>query len=43
VLRFATRTKGSGSLGRPRYLAIALWQGGHLAREAKAVVPSAWQ
>ena len=42
VLRFATRTKGGGSLGRPRYLAIAEWAGGRLIREAKATVPSAW-
>lgn len=40
--RFAKRTKGGGSLGRPRYLAIGLWQGGRVVREAKAVVPSAW-
>jgi len=33
--------KGLGSLGRQRYLALADWQGGHLAREAKSVVPSA--
>src|SRR5262249_20059222 len=41
-VRFATRTAGGGSLGRPRYVAIADWHGGHLVREAKAVVPSAW-
>lgn len=34
--------KGGGSLGRPRYLAIAYWRGGQVLREAKAVVPSAW-
>lgn len=42
VLRYATRTKGGGSLGRPRYLVIATWQGGRVLREAKALVPSAW-
>ena len=42
IQRFATRRSGGGSLGRPRYLAIALWQGGRIVREAKAVVPSAW-
>jgi hypothetical protein len=40
--RFATRRKGGGALGRPRYLAIAIWQGGTVVREAKAWVPSAW-
>jgi hypothetical protein len=34
--------KGGGSLGRPRYIAIAFWRGGHVLREAKALVPSAW-
>ena len=33
--------KGLGSLGRRRFLAIVHWNGGLLAREAKAVVPSA--
>ena len=33
--------KGLGSLGRRRYLAIAKWQGGFVAREAKDVVASA--
>lgn len=41
--RFATRRKGGGSLGRPRYLALAEWQGGGVVREAKAMVPSAWE
>jgi hypothetical protein len=39
---YATRTKGGGSLGRPRYVAIAKWQGGFVVREAKALVPSGW-
>lgn len=42
MVRFARRTKGGGSLGRPRYLAIASWRGGRVVREAKALVPSAW-
>lgn len=35
------RRAGIGSLGRPRFVAIALHGGGHIARELKAVVPSA--
>jgi hypothetical protein len=31
-----------GSRGRPRTVAIADWQGGRIAREAKALAPSAW-
>src|SRR5258708_2634148 len=31
-----------GSLGRPRYVAVAFWRGGQILREAKALVPSAW-
>ena len=42
LLRFAKARKGGGSLGRPRYMAIAHWRGGHVLREAKALVPSAW-
>jgi len=42
VLRFATRRKGGGSLGRPRHLVIASWNSGRVVREAKAHVPSAW-
>ncbi|WP_314958022.1 DUF2252 family protein [Bradyrhizobium cosmicum] len=40
--RFTSRRKGGGSLGRPRYVAIATWDGGQIVREAKALVPSAW-
>ncbi len=40
--RFAACRKGGGSLGRPRYVATARWRGGHVVREAKALVPSAW-
>ena len=41
--RFATHAKGGGSLGRPRYFALADWRGGRVLREAKALVPSAWE
>ena len=34
--------KGVGSLGRPRFAAVAYWRGGRVLREAKAMVPSAW-
>src|SRR5262249_3584670 len=42
VIRFCTRRKGSGGLGRPRYVVVAAWRGGRIVREAKALVPSAW-
>lgn len=42
TLRIARRTAGVGSLGRPRVVALAQWRGGHVVREAKALVPSAW-
>ena len=42
IVRFASQTKGGGSLGRPRFLALAEWDGGLVLREAKAYVPSAW-
>ena len=29
-------------MGRARYLAVATWRGGRVVREAKALVPSAW-
>jgi hypothetical protein len=35
------RKAGMGSLGQQRFVAIAEWQGGCIAREAKAMVPSA--
>jgi hypothetical protein len=35
------REAGIGSLGQPRFVAIASWKGGLIAREAKAMVPSA--
>jgi Uncharacterized protein conserved in bacteria (DUF2252) len=36
-----TRVAGIGSLGRPRFVALAAYEGGWLAREAKAWLPSA--
>ncbi len=41
-IRFTRRVAGLGSLGRPRFVGIAAWNGGAVAREAKAVAPSAW-
>ena len=38
--RVVHRTAGLGSLGHARYVAIADWHGGRIAREAKALVPS---
>jgi hypothetical protein len=43
IVHFARRPKqGGGSLGRPRFVAIAKWHGGYIAREAKALIPSSW-
>jgi uncharacterized protein (DUF2252 family) len=39
--RLAHRVAGLGSLGRPRYVALADWGGAKVAREAKALAPSA--
>jgi hypothetical protein len=39
--RLVKRVAGLGSLGRERYVALAEWRGGKVAREAKALVPSA--
>jgi hypothetical protein len=39
--RVLNTPKGLGSLGRRRFLAMAEWQGGWIAREAKDVLPSA--
>ncbi len=41
AFRVAHRVAGMGSLGRERYVALAEWQGGSVAREAKALAPSA--
>jgi hypothetical protein len=35
------RRAGLGSLGRPRYVALMQWRGGTVAREVKAMAPSA--
>jgi len=40
--RICRRVAGLGSLGRARLVAIADWQGGRVAREVKALPPSAW-
>ena len=42
IVKLGPRTAGTGSLGRPRWVAIADWRGGLIVREAKALVPSAW-
>jgi hypothetical protein len=39
--RVIRRIAGVGSLGRPRYVAVANWLGGQIALEAKAATPSA--
>ena len=39
--RVVRRIAGIGSLGRPRYVAIADWGGGRIAREIKALTPPA--
>jgi hypothetical protein len=39
--RVIHRIAGLGSLGRPRYVALAEWHGGQVAREAKALDVSA--
>ena len=40
-LRVSHRVAGLGSLGRERFVAVADWRGGSVAREAKALAPSA--
>ena len=40
VYRVVRRVAGLGSLGHSRFVAIARWNGGWIAREAKALVPS---
>lgn len=37
-----SRIAGLGSLGHPRVVALATWDGAHVAREAKQLTPSAW-
>ena len=41
-IKTARRTAGTGSLGRPRWIGVADWNGAPVVREAKAVVVSAW-
>jgi len=40
--KLAHRVSGLGSLGRERFMAIADWDGGKIARETKPVISSAW-
>jgi len=40
-IRVVHRVAGLGSLGRQRFVALATWRGGRIAREAKALAPSA--
>jgi hypothetical protein len=39
--RFCYRSAGLGGLGRPRFVALANWHSSRVAREVKALVPSA--
>jgi uncharacterized protein (DUF2252 family) len=39
--RVVRRMAGLGSLGQRRFVAIVMHEGGYLAREAKATIPSA--
>lgn len=41
-LVISPRTAGTGSLGRPRFLARGYWRGGPVLREAKGLMASAW-
>lgn len=41
-LRYAHRVADLGSLGRQRYVALADWKGGKIAREAKAVAQASF-
>src|SRR6267143_1745478 len=41
TFRIVHRVAGLGSLGRQRFVALAAWRGGRVAREAKALAPSA--
>lgn len=40
-IRIVHRVAGLGHLGKPRYAALAEWRGGRVAREGKALIPSA--
>jgi hypothetical protein len=39
--KIVLRRAGLGSLGQRRFVAVADWKGGYIAREAKAMIPSA--
>lgn len=41
-LTYWPRTAGTGSLGRPRWLAYGIWRNGPLLREGKALASSGW-
>ena len=41
AVRIVHRVAGLGSLGRQRFVALAAWRGGRVAREAKALAPLA--
>jgi len=41
LLRLVQRVAGLGSLGRQRFVALAQWHASNIAREAKAMAPSA--
>jgi uncharacterized protein (DUF2252 family) len=43
AFRSARRTAGCGSLGLPRWIGVAQWRGAPVVREAKALLPSAWE
>jgi hypothetical protein len=40
--RIHTRVAGNGSLGHPRFVGLSAWHAAQVAREAKALVPSAY-
>lgn len=42
TFEFRSRIAGLGSLGHPRVLTLATWDGAHVVREAKQLTPSAW-
>lgn len=42
VHELKSRIAGLGSLGHPRILGLAVWDGAHIVREAKQLTPSAW-
>ena len=41
AVKYSHRLAGLGSLGKPRFVAVGEWHGGPVAREAKALTPSA--